>query len=691
VEQFAALASPYRSATFRTGTFMNSTESPWLGAPPADLAWGEDGVPRSQQFEDVYYSSANGLDESRHVFLAGNQLPQQWRLLQNSTFTVVETGFGTGLNFLATWDSWRRSNPDGKTLHYLAIEKYPLRPADLERVHLHWPELCELSAELQANYPPPLPGQHRLLLDEGRVILDLVIDDIQAGLDTLADNPKLVVDAWYLDGFTPSRNPEMWSLALYQGMARLSRPGTSFATFTAASDVRRGLQNAGFAVNKTTGFGSKREMLQGHYVGEPLARTAQATPWHLSPAPQSAARTALVLGAGLGGATVAAALARRGWKVTVLEQNQVAGAASGNAQGVLYTRISHRQSALNDFALHSFCFAHRYYRQLLQSGQLREGIDGQFCGALHLRPDWSENEPLRETVVSLPGLANHLEGSDAEQVSGLAGCPGGLFYPLAGWMNPPAICAALLAQPGIELKEQCGKLRLQQGESGWQARDPGGAEIAAAEIAIIACGGASKDFDGLQWLPLQSIRGQVTHIPSRGKLASLQTVLCHDGYLPPARQGEHCIGASFDIGDGERKLRAVDHQHNLQSLHNALPCLGEDLPLDQGADLPGRVGFRTASPDYLPMVGAVPDFDRFCSDFADLRRNARQFLNVTGSHLPGLYLSTGHGSRGLTSTPLSAEILAAQISAEPWPVAASLYRALAPARFIIRDLARNRL
>jgi tRNA 5-methylaminomethyl-2-thiouridine biosynthesis bifunctional protein len=603
----------------------------------------------------------------------------------------LETGFGTGLNFLATWQSWRRINPGGKKLHYLAIEKFPLRAPELERAHRHWPELCELSAELQANYPPPLPGQHRLLLDKGRVVLDLVVDDVQAGLAALADNPELHVDAWYLDGFTPSRNPEMWSTSLYQEMARLSRPGASFATFTAASDVRRGLQHAGFKVDKTPGFGSKREMLQGHYVGEPRTRTALVTPWHLSPAPQATARTALVLGAGLGGATAAAALVHRGWKVTVLEQCQVAGAASGNTQGVLYTRISHRQSILNDFALHSFCFAHRYYRQLMQSGQLREGADGQLCGALHLQPDWRESDPLHETVVSLPGLANHLDGTAAARVSGLTSCPGGLFYPLAGWMNPPAVCAALLAQPGIELIEQCGKLHLQRGETGWLARDPGGAEIAGAEVAIIACGGASKDFDGLQWLPLQNIRGQVTHIPSTGKLTSLQTVLCHDGYLPPARQGEHCIGASFDIADGDPELRAEDHLQNMQKLSKALPGLEEDLPMDETADLRGRVGFRTASPDYLPMVGAVPDFDRFCSDFADLRRNARQLLNIRGSHLPGLYLSTGHGSRGLTSTPLSAEILAAQISGEPWPVSATLYRALVPARFIIRDLARNRL
>ncbi len=667
---------------------MSSVEAPWRGAPPADLVWDEDGTPHSRQFEDVYYSSDDGLAESRHVFLAGNQLPERWR---DSTFTVLETGFGTGLNFLATWQSWRRTNPAGKKLHYLAIEKFPLRSPELERAHRHWPELCELSAELQANYPPPLPGQHRLLLDKGRVVLDLVVDDVQAGLAALADNPELLVDAWYLDGFAPSRNPEMWSTTLYQEMARLSRPGTSFATFTVASDVRRGLQHAGFKVDKTTGFGSKREMLQGHYVGEPRARAARVTPWHLSPAPQATARTALVLGAGLGGATAAAALAHRGWKVTVLEQCQVASAASGNAQGVLYTRISHRQSVLNDFALHSFCFAHRYYRQLMQSGQLREGVDGQFCGALHLQPDWRESDPLHQTVVSLPGLANHLDGTAAARVSGLTSCPGGLFYPLAGWLNPPAVCAALLAQPGIELKEQCGKLHLQRGESGWLARDPGGAEIAAAEVAIVACGGASKDFDGLQWLPLQNIRGQVTHIPSTGKLTSLQTVLCHDGYLPPARQGEHCIGASFDIADSDPELRAEDHLQNMQKLSKALPALEEDLPMDETADLRGRVGFRTASPDYLPMVGAVPDFARFCADFADLRRNARQLINRTGSHLPGLYLSTGHGSRGLTSTPLCAEILAAQISGEPWPVAANLYRALVPARFIIRDLARNRL
>jgi tRNA 5-methylaminomethyl-2-thiouridine biosynthesis bifunctional protein len=668
---------------------MNAGQPPWLGAAPADIEWGEANTPCSHQFQDFYYSSVDGLAECRHVFLDRNALPERWRLPQASVFTILETGFGTGLNFLATWESWRANAPQGNKLHYLAIEKFPVRAADLARAHGNWPELNALSGALQEQYPPPLPGRHRLLLDEGRVILDLVFADVHEGLTALSQSPGTMVDAWYLDGFTPSRNPDMWSPQLYTAMAQLSRPQASFATFTAAGDVRRGLQDVGFEVNKAQGFGIKREMLYGNYKAQAEAAKPTQTPWHLSPAPPAEAKTALVLGGGLAGTTIASALAKRGWKVTLLERDRVAGAASGNAQGVLYTRISHRQSDLNDFSLHSFCFAHRFYRQLMQSGQLREGEDGEFCGALHLTPDWNEDHPLYETVNSLPELAKYLDRDTAQSVSGLPQCPPGLFYPLAGWMNPPAVCAALLKQSGITVKEQCGDVQLHRQSENWQVLDSSGAELASGDIAIIACGSASGELPGLQWLPLQKIRGQVSHITTSGHLKSLQTVLCHEGYLPPARHGEHCMGASFDIADEELDLREADQLENIAKLRKALPDLEFDVPVSQMPQ--GRVGFRTASPDYLPMVGAVPDFARFCDDYAALRKNGRQLLHHAGTYLPGLYLSTAHGSRGLTSTPLCAEMLASQICGETGPLDAQLVRALSPGRFIIRDLIRNRL
>ncbi len=385
----------------------------------------------------------------------------------------------------------------------------------------------------------------------------------------------------------------------------------------------------------------------------------------------------------------AEALARRGIAVTLLEAGEVAGAASGNRQGVLYTRLSHRESALTSFALHSFRFATRRYRTMLEAGLLQPGHDGELCGALHLRPDWGPDDVLHGTVDSLPGLVSGLSAEAAEQVSGIPGCDAGLFYPQAGWMHPQAVCRALLEQPGIRLVEGCGELTLEASASAWRAIDSEGNTRCEAPCVIVACGVDSATTAGADWLRLQAIRGQTSQVSSAGRLAQLRTVICHEGYLPPAQEGEHCLGATFDIDDPDCRLRADDHRANLEQLARALPGLRNDLPLAQADQLEGRVGYRCATPDYLPVAGPVPELAAFCDDYAALRSNAKHTIPESGSYRPGLYLCAGHGSRGLTSTPLCAELLAAQVCGEPWPLPVQLARAVAPARFLVRELKRN--
>jgi len=678
---------------------MTPADPSWGAAPAPELQWTAKTTPHSLAFNDIYYSSSSGLEESRHVFLRGNKLPLAWRDRQR--FVIFETGFGTGLNFLSTWQAWLEDGNRALALHYIAVEKYPLRLPDLQQALSSWPTLQALSSQLCASYPPPLPGRHRLIFEQGKVLLDLILTDAKAALGTLVEEPQCLVDCWYLDGFAPSRNPDMWEPALYTHMAHLSRPNASFATFTAAGQVRRGLQDAGFAVEKVTGYGSKRDMLRGRFQGRSQGqgqgqgqgqlRRTDRTPWHISPTPKPAGRTAAVLGAGLAGANIANALARRGWQVRIFEQDEVASAASGNLQGVLYTRISHRRSELNDFTLHSFCFASRFYRELLRSGQHGAGADGDLCGALHLHSNCQPIPALEATVAGLPELARYLDADQARQLSGLPDCPAGLYYPQAGWMRPTRVCQALLsAYPSIELQEHCGQLQLHRAGDLWLVQSANGEELCRAAVAVIATGiQANNTMQGLQWLPLQTIRGQVSHIPSNEALAQLRTVICHDGYIAPAIAGQHCIGATFDIGDRDELLRAGDHALNLEKLAQALPQSG----LTAGAmeELSGRVGFRCASPDYLPIAGPVPDYEAFVTDYSALRKNAKRVIDRNGSYLPGLYLSTAHGSRGLTSTPLTAELVAAQINGESWPVDSNLCRALNPARFIVRDLIRNRI
>lgn len=683
----------------------------WLGAQRPDLSWDANGCPQSRQFGDVYFSRTDGIAEARHVFLGGNNLPTAWADCCGDVFTIAETGFGTGLNFLVTWRQWAHTRQRPRRLHFVSVEKYPLALASLQRAHAAWPELAGFSEALQAAWPPPLPGLHRLDFADNSICLDFFVGDIEQALQSMQAIPSLRVNAWYLDGFAPARNPDMWTDSLYQGMARLSAAGAGIATFTAAGHVRRGLQKQGFHIEKTAGFGNKREMLRGIFEAQSTAARLPETPWHLPrqqprrPAgtlvigaqPRSDAGAVslrrpadiLVIGAGLAGASCAAALARRGLRVTVLEANTVAGGASGNQQGILYTRISPRQSALNSFSLHSYCFALRSYRQLFAGKRLRSGRDGELCGALHFEDHRHDKAALRQTIASLPELATTVDSATAEALSGIPACPAGIHFPGAGWMHPPALCRTWLEHPSIRTVENCGPVQLSQEGDAWIATDENDRSLACCGIVIVSCGHLSHLLQPLQWLPLQAIRGQVTTVTSTGRLQQLATVVCHDGYISPARAGKHCIGASFDSGDMDADIRAGDHAQNVARLGRALPAIAGDLAKTEKPG--GRVGFRAASPDYLPLAGPVPDREPFLADYAVLRRNARRVIPHRGSYLPGLYLSTGHGSRGLTSVPLCAELLAAQICEEPWPMETGLARALAPARFLIRGLARNRL
>lgn len=672
---------------------MQRANTPWQALPGPSLRWRGEDTPFSANFDDFYYSSDNGLAEGRHVFLAGNELPERWQRHRAARFVVAETGFGTGLNFLLTWQAWRARGEavEGpRRLHYLGLEKFPLAAADLQRAGAAWPELAPLLAELLAQYPQPLPGVHRALFDAGTVTLDLWWGDVEAVLDDLGHNRRPLVDAWYLDGFAPARNAAMWRAALWPKVATLSRPGATFATFTAASAVSRGLAEAGFALRKVPGFGPKRQQMCGQLSSRPPLPRLRGTPWDLGDPEQNSPAQVLVIGAGLAGCHTAAALARRGIRVTLLDRGAVAAGASGNAQGVLYTRLSHRHSPLTDFALASFGFASRQYRASFTAGTLLPGADGELCGSFHQVADAGELARMAPLLEPLPQLAQILDADSASTVLGTAQNSSGYWYPDSGWMSPPALCRHLLRHPLISLREGCGPLKLQWTSEAWEALGDEGT-LACAPVAVVAAGTHCGELASLDWLPLRAIRGQTTQLPPLRALAGLRSVLCHSGYIAPATAEGHCIGATFAPGDMDPELRPRDRVQNLEQLAAALPAVGAALTGLVDTDLPGRTGWRCASPDYLPLVGPVPDREAFIGDYARLRDNARTEIPFAGRYVPGLYLNTAHGSRGLTSTPLAAELLASQICAEPLPLEPELTRALAPARFIIRDLRRNRI
>lgn len=684
------------------------------GIQPAELDWIDGGQPYSARFDDFYFSSVDGPAETRHVFLQPNRLAERFAALtaepgQIARFTLGETGFGSGRNFLTTWQLWQQTAQAGAELHYISVEKHPFTRADLARTLALWPELAPLAEALLAVYPPLAgPGFHRLNLDSGRVRLTLIFDDASTGLDQLLPSahpdfkdrgPK--IDAWFLDGFTPARNPEIWSQSLFTTLAKLSHTGTTLATFTSAGSVRRGLEQTGFTTTKHSGFGLKREMLSARYQpptmkpDEPASpyrwRGRPPLPWPLVDRPVApATRRALVIGGGLAGCHSARALAERGWQVALLERHpRVASEASGNPQGLLYAKLSPKPSPAASFNTLSLIYAQNHYRPYWQKGT---GF-GAACGLLQLAQSPAAEAMQRQIARTLTSdeLARAVTPEQASQLAGLPLPHSGLYFPRAGWLDPAAVCRALVDHPNIDVGPGTEVAQLTYERETWYALDGAGQTLAEAPIAVLANARSVTQFEPTGALPLKAIRGQITELPASAASERLQVALCAEGYLAPAHHGKHCVGATFNLKDSDPEPRASDHQTNLETLAQ----FGNDIVglfREQRAEtVSGRVAFRCATPDYLPLVGPVPDREAFLEDFASLRRDARLDIPLAGRYWPGLFVNVGHGSRGLAYTPLSAELLAAHITGEPSPVGRTLTEALHPGRFLIRDLMRNRV
>lgn len=399
----------------------------------ATLSWNEQGTPVSEQFDDIYFSNEDGLEETHYVFLKGNGFPARFEQHPRDNCIFAETGFGTGLNFLTLWRDFaqfKQQNPCAKLqrLHYISFEKYPLQCADLTAAHERWPELAAFAESLRAQWPLPLAGCHRILLAEGAITLDLWFGDVNTLLPQLDASLNHQVDALFLDGFAPAKNPDMWNDTLFSAMARMARPGGTFATFTAAGFVRRGLQQSGFEVTKVKGFGQKREMLTGSL---PQRLEAPSAPWYHRPAAAHCDDIAII-GGGIVTALAALALQRRGAKVTLYcADAQPAQGASGNRQGALYPLLNGKNDALETFFTSAFTFARRQYDQFIEQGIQ---FDHQWCGVSQLAFDEKSRGKIDKMLQTAwpEALA---QGMSREQLSVLAGLDcahDGIHYPAGG-------------------------------------------------------------------------------------------------------------------------------------------------------------------------------------------------------------------------------------------------------------------
>jgi tRNA 5-methylaminomethyl-2-thiouridine biosynthesis bifunctional protein len=644
---------------------------------PAALAFDASGTPFSEKFGDVYHSADSGPAQARHVFLNGNRLPPRWR--GQRIFTVVETGFGIGLNFMATWAAWRSDADRCERLHFVSIERHPFTRADLGELHVRYPEFSVQSHALCAAWPPVIAGTHRLHFEDGRVTLTLAFSDVLPALRGL----RLSAHAFYLDGFAPDRNPDMWSPAVMKALARLALPEATAATYTTARSVRDALAGAGFDVEKAEGFGRKREMLKAHFAPRwPVGRE------HTAAHANKSERSALVIGAGLAGSAIAERLAVRGWKVDIVEhEDAVASGASGLHAGVLQPHLSHDDCILSRFTRAAFL-----YSQALRGSRHSDlaGSSRAPSGTLQIADRPEHEKRMQDELAAFGYPAEYAQFLDRDDASAHA-CHvvsgGGWWIPMGDWARPADVVRARLQganeqpfPPRISFRSRVASLSRCDGR--WRALDASGAEIASAAVAVVANAGAAAQLVDLTSIALQRVRGQLTLIPTRASLP--RTVVCGRGYVLPPVDGKVVVGASFDPEDDSMQPQAADDVANLRRAERLLPGFGATLDLDA---LQGEVGMRCVAPDRMPMVGSVVDIAR-ARETADALRGAHA---SDMPRVPGLFCSLAFASRGLVWAPLAAECIASQIEGEPLPIEGALVDAIDPGRFAVKRARRGML
>jgi tRNA 5-methylaminomethyl-2-thiouridine biosynthesis bifunctional protein len=634
------------------------------------------GVPHAPDYGDVYHARAGAMGQARHVFLGGNGLPGAWQ--GQRRFAILETGFGLGHNFLATWQAWRDDPKRCERLDYVSVELHPPGRADLLRALAGGDAPSALAGELAAGWPPPMPGLHRLAFEGGNVVLWLALGDARDLLPALTGR----FDAFYLDGFAPARNPEMWDRRLLAAAGRLAAPGATAATWSVAAVVREGLVQAGFEVGRQRGYDRKREMTVARHVPR---HTPRRLPGRAGLAAATAPRPgrAVVVGAGLAGAAVAQALAARGWSCTVLDRADApACGASGNPAGLFHGTLHEADGPHARLLRAGALLAAPVYAQLIA-----RGVPGAADGLVA----WQRE---RQPVPCPPDYARHGDAAATAAWTGLD-LPGpATLYQQAGWVDPGAVVRAWLSAPGVTFKGgvEIAALRPSSPEApatdrsadagatmvsrppGWQVMDAAGRIVETAEVVVVAGGTGLPSIDGPDGPPdpllgWEAVRGQITWFEGP---APLRRPLTGQGYALSLPDGRLLCGATAHRGDAEPALRAADTAFNLARL-NELTGL-EPAP---GGACGGRVGWRLGTADRLPVIGAWPNARAAASG----RRDQARFI----ARHPGLFLAGGFGSRGLTWAPLAAEVLAAWIDGTPMPLESDLLDAIDPARALVRQ------
>ena len=579
-------------------------------------------------------------------YLNASELPARWRSGELSVILDSTFVFERFATVCAAFDAIPGRD---RRLHYLTVcpigTRAPVTPPGSPSI---W---SAIHRDLARQWPLPLPGFHLIDLLEGRIRLHLALGEAAAQIPFFDAR----CDAFFLDGRLSS---------LASPLARLARHGSTLVLSKGSHPQIIALEKAGFLMKSA----DTQDAFIGHF------RAQKRTRQHIPPTRSTAEREAIVIGAGMAGTAVSTALAGLGWRISLLEREpKPASRASGNLAAIFSPLLSRDDG--HAARLSRACFL-RLLQELRSLDPSSLPAHWAACGVLQLPQSSQEESHFRSLVLkhSYPeDFVAFLEKHEAEQRIGQVLPSGGWFFKNGGWLNPPSLCAARIAKhPKISAHFCQDVQRLEPHNQQWTALDSSGRRLASAPVVVLAnAWEASALLPKEVTLPFKKVRGQVAHLPS-GTIPLTNSVLSGEGYLTPPVFGRHCLGATYDFDSSECSFNLNSHETNLRRLSQLLP---EAHPPTAGSP-EGRVGFRSLTPDRMPMVGPI-------GDVLPAHPDSQASL---GSHSSGLYGLLGLGSRGVVWSTLLGEYLAALIHGSPSPLPLDLAAHLNPARFAARTI-----
>lgn len=668
----------------------------------SSLIFQDNGTPFSQHFNETYFDSESGYEQSQTAFIDANNIFE--RLKNNDKpFTIAETGFGIGLNFLLTLRVYQKllntpldqSNDlealTSNKFHFISVEKFPLTKLQLSKSVALFPDLHPFYLPLLDQYPESI----ELSVDEkfefsffnGNVTFTLYIGDATDTYSRLATPKEGLIDVWYLDGFSPSKNPEMWSPELFEQVARLAKEQSTLSTSTHVDFVRNKLTDVGFRFEKKDMSELAKNTLKATYQkSKTIGRGYQHRPKINKP------QDVAIIGGGIASACVSYYLTSQGINVTLYCKDEaLAQGASSNAIAALFPLLHQQKDDISEFYETAFWRAKKLYNDLLDQGF---SFSHKWCGLLDVsyKESLKNRQTLFEKIGAWPNeLIHSVNAEQANQLSNIDINHGGLFMPKAGWIAPKELVLALFeaakSTHKLRIKKNIKIESIQQNEDqSWQLNS---AKEQFNENVLVVCSGAdSIKINTINELPLTSVRGQITSMASDNNVGKLSTVICHKGYLTPAHKNIHCIGATFDKNSFDIVANPQDDEYNINMLNQCLPNLTK-WTLDDKVTAKARL--RCMTPDHLPLVGAMPNINAHTEVYAHLRKDKNWKFYEQTPVINNLYVLTGLGARGLCSAPLTAEILTAELCGTPYPVDSKMLFNLSPNRFVIRDLIKRKI